>query len=262
MQAIKKKFLEFKTNKMNTEERQMVVPGEVIISGNEYLPGDGAYREGSDVIAGRFGIRNISDKHVRVVPVGGAYSPRRGNTIIGTIVDITFNGWLIDFGGAQNAFLPVAEVPRYINRDELRDFLDFGEAVVVKVWDVKGRGVDVSMKMRGFGKLEEGMLMNVNPNKVPRIIGKEGSMVKLIKEATGCDITVGQNGKVWMRGSSIEAEMNTKKIVEYVVKNSTAAGLTNAVEEYIKKMGLKTHFTSEAEVEIIEENTDQEEEEQ
>ncbi len=236
---------------MVKEKRQIVIPGEVVATGNEFLPGDGAYRDGADVVAGRYGILNIFEKHVRVIPVSGAYYPRRGNTIIGTIVDITFNGWLIDFGGAQNAFLPVAEVPRYINRNELREFLDFGESVVVKVWDVKSRGIDASMKMRGFGKIDGGMIISVSPNKVPRIIGKEGSMVKMIKGATGCDITVGQNGKVWISGNSAEKEISTKKIVEFIVENTTITGLTEKVEKFIKGLGMNVDT-----VEIVAENTD------
>ena len=239
---------------MDKEERQIVVPGETIAKGNEFLPGEGAYRDKENVVAKRFGIVEISEKHVRVIPISGAYYPRRGNTIIGTIVDITFNGWLIDFGGAQNAFLPVAEVPRYINKNELREYLDFEESVIVKVWDVKARGVDVSMKMRGYGKIEGGMIITVNPNKVPRIIGKEGSMVKIIKSATGCDITVGQNGKVWISGESSEKEIATKKIVEFIAQNATTTGLTEKVEKLIKDMGMKI-----GKIEIVAENTDGEE---
>ena len=236
---------------MVKEKRQIVIPGETIVSGNEFLPGDGVYRDGSDVVAGMYGIVNVFEKHVRVSPISGAYYPRRGNTIIGTIVDITFNGWLINFGGAQNAFLPVAEVPRYINKNEMQEFLDFGESVIVKVWDVKSRGVDVSMKMRGYGKIDGGMIISVGPNKVPRIIGKEGSMVKLIKGATGCDITVGQNGKVWIYGKDTDSEVTAKKIIEFIVDNVTIAGLTKKVEDFIKKLGLKTDS-----VEIIAEDTD------
>jgi exosome complex component RRP4 len=236
---------------MVKEKRQIVVPGETIVSGNEFLPGDGAYREGADVVAERLGIAVIDGKHVKVVPVNGAYYPRRGNTIIGTIVDITFNGWLIDFGGAQNAFLPVAEVPRYVNKNEMAEFLDFGETVIVKVWDVKSRGVDVSMKMRGFGKIDGGMIIAVGPNKVPRIIGKEGSMVKMIKGATGCDVTVGQNGKVWISGKNTDGEVAARKIVEFIADNVTIDGLTDKVEAFIKDMGLKID-----KVEIIAEDTD------
>ena len=237
---------------MAKEKRQIVVPGETMVSGNEFLPGDGAYRDGEDVVAGRFGIMNVFGKHVRVVPVSGAYYPRRGNTIIGTIVDITFNGWLMDFGGAQNAFLPVAEVPRYVNKNEMREFLDFGETVIVKVWDVKSRGVDVSMKMRGFGKIEGGMIVSIGANKVPRVIGKEGSMVKMIKNATGCEITVGQNGKVWISGHDTDKEVMAKKIIELIADNVMANGLTERVAGFIKDLGLKVDEG----VEILNEETD------
>lgn len=237
---------------MASTKRQIVVPGETIVTGNEFLPGDGTYRDGEDVVAGRYGIVNIFEKHVRVVPVSGAYYPRRGNTIIGTIVDITFNGWLIDFGGAQNAFLPVSEVPRYVNKNEMAEFLDFGETVIVKVWDVKSRGVDASMKMRGFGKIDGGMIISIGPNKVPRVIGREGSMVKMIKAATGCDVTVGQNGKVWISGKDTDSEVATRKIVEYIADNATVVGLTERVEGFIKELGLKV----ESEVEVIAEDTD------
>jgi len=247
---------------MVKEKRQIVVPGETIVSGNEFLPGDGAYRDGADVVAGMYGIVVIFEKHVRVVPVSGAYYPRRGNTVIGTIVDITFNGWLIDFGGAQNAFLPVAEVPRYVNKNEMAEFLNFGESVIVKVWDVKSRGVDVSMKMRGFGKIDGGMIISVGANKVPRIIGKEGSMVKMIKDATGCNVTVGQNGKVWLSGKDTDGEVAAKKIIEYIADNVTVAGLTEMVEKFIGDMGLDVGNVSQGddsvEPEIVKEDTDKE----
>jgi len=237
---------------MANTKRQIVVPGETIVTGNEFLPGDGAYRDGEEVVASRYGIVTIFEKHVRVVPVSGAYYPRRGNTIIATVVDITFNGWLLDFGGAQNAFLPVSEVPRYVNKNEMAEFLDFGETVIVKVWDVKSRGVDASMKMRGFGKIDGGMIISIGPNKVPRVIGREGSMVKMIKAATGCDVTVGQNGKVWISGKDTGMEVATRKIVEFIADNATIAGLTEKVESFIKELGLESEFP----VEIVEENTD------
>jgi len=238
---------------MAEKTRQIVIPGETICTGNEFLPGDGAYRDGADVVANRYGIANIFEKHVKVTPVTGAYYPKRGNTMIATIVDITFNGWLLDFGGAQNAFLPVSEVSRYVNKNEMKEFLDFGESVIVKVWDVKARGVDASMKMRGFGKIEGGMIIAVGPNKVPRIIGKEGSMVKLIRDATSCNVTVGQNGKVWISGKDIAMEVATKKIIEFITENATIAGLTSKVESFIKEMGLSNNKP-----EIVAENTDKE----
>jgi len=239
---------------MEKENRTLVIPGETIVSGNAFLPGDGTYRDGEDVVAAKFGISEVNDKQVRIIPVSGAYFPRRGNTVIGTVIDVTFNGWLIDFGGSANAFLSLNEVSRYVNRNELNDFLDIGDSAVVKVWDVKAKGIDVSMKMRGFGKIEGGMLFKVNPNKVPRVIGREGSMVKMIRGATGVNMTVGQNGVVWIKADSIEKELNAKKIVEFVVANATMGGLTEKTEGFIKEMGLEVLEKAD----VIEENTDEE----
>ena len=239
-------------------ERKIVVPGETIVSGEKYLPGDGAYREEGDIVAGRYGLAEVSDKFVKVIAVSGVYQPRRGNSIIAEVVGITFNGWLLNFGGAENAFLSMMEVPRYINKGELREHFDFGDLVSAKVWNTNGRGIDLSVKMRGFGKLESGQLMKINPNKVPRIIGREGSMVNLIKDATGCEINVGQNGWVWIRGSNIDNEVQTRKIINFICDNSTITGLTSKVEKFIKDLGIKK--TASSDVEIIEENTHKEKE--
>lgn len=237
---------------MENNDRQIVIPGETICTGGSYLPGDGTYRDKEDVVSRRYGFVNISENYVKVVALSGSYYPRRGNTIIGTVVDIMMSGWLIDFGGPVKAFLPLMEVPRFVNKNELRDFLDFGDSVVLKVSDVKGRGLDVSIKQRGLGKIDRGMLINVNPNKVPRIIGKEGSMVRLIRGATGCNLTVGQNGIVWISGESIEKEIQTRKIIDYIVENSTVQGLTEKVEEYIKELGLEIKL-NESELNKVEE---------
>ena len=141
----------------------------------------------------------------------------------------------------------------YVNKNEMSEFLNFGESVIVKVWDVKSRGVDASMKMRGYGKVEGGMIISIGPNQVPRVIGREGSMVKMIKDATGCDVTVGQNGKVWISGKNTDNEVSARKIIEFIGENAVSVGLTENVEKMIKDMGLKSGG-----VEVVAEDTDKE----
>jgi exosome complex component RRP4 len=234
-----------------TNEGKIVVPGEIIVSGEQYLPGDGAYRDGEDIVAERFGLGEISEKFVKVIAISGTYQPRRGNSIIGEIVGITFNGWLVDFGGSENAFLSIMEVPRYVGKGELREHFDFGDLISAKVWNTNGRGIDLSVKIRGFGKLEGGQVMEINPNKVPRIIGREGSMVNLIKSSTNCEINVGQNGLIWIKSQSdnIEDELKTKKIINFICENATINGLTEKVEKFIKQM-------EKGDIEIVKEDTD------
>jgi len=241
------------------EERKIIIPGETIVQGDEFLPGDGTRREDKDIVACKYGLSDITDRLVRVIPLSGVYAPRRGNVIIGTVVGVTFKGWLIDFGSHVNGFLNVTEVPRYIGRGELRDHFDFGDVVCAKVFGTDGGNVDLSVKLRGFGKLQGGQLVNVNPNKVPRVIGKEGSMVNLIKAASNCDVTVGQNGVIWVIGDKIEDELSARKIIEYVCENSFLSGLTEKVEEYIKKdLKLEIKQTRFENVEMVSENQQEE----
>ena len=114
-----------------------------------------------------------------------------------------------------------------------------GDLGVLKIWNIGGRGIDLSIKSRGLGIIEEGIVFKVNPNKVPRIIGKEGSMIKLIKDNTNCNITVGQNGYVWIHGDKIDDELFAKKAIGYVVENSFVEGLTDRVEKWFGEQGVK-----------------------
>lgn len=224
-----------KTEKPEEKERRIVVPGEVIVTGDNFLAGEGTIREGKDIIASRFGLAEESGRLVKIIPLSGIYMPRRGNVVIGKIEDITFNGWIIDIDAPYRAFLPVSECPGFINKEDIPDYYDIGDMVVAKVNNAKNKGIDLSIKQRGLGKLNEGLIIYINSNKVPRVIGKEGSMINLIKKETGCNITVGQNGVIWIKGSKIEDELFAKEIIKFVTEKSFLNGLTEKVKEYIDK---------------------------
>ena len=220
---------------MTEEKRQIVIPGEIIISGDEYLPGEGTEKKGKDIIALRYGLSEEQNLLVKIIPLSGTYLPRRGNVVIGRVEEITFNGWVINIDTPERAFLSLMEIPRYVNKDALDEVMDVGDMVVAKIWSINKRGIDLSVKMRGFGKINDGLIVNVNPNKVPRIIGKEGSMISLIKEKTGCNITVGQNGLIWIEGKKIADELLAKKAVLFIVEKSFVLGLTEEVTKWFEE---------------------------
>jgi len=215
-----------------SSSRKIVIPGEVIVSGEDYLPSDGARREGDDIVATRFGLAEESGRVIKVISIFGAFIPRRNNVVIGTVSDITFSGWLIDIDSAGSAFLPIDEAPRFINRNEMDQFLDIGDVVAAKIWSVKSKGIDLAMKGKGLGKLEGGFIFKIIPSRVPRVIGREGSMVNLIKEKTGCNITVGQNGWIWIKGPNIDSEIKARRAIEFVSDKVYINGLTEKVEEW------------------------------
>ncbi|MEK6898474.1 MAG: KH domain-containing protein [Nanoarchaeota archaeon] len=216
-------------------KRSVVVPGEIVVSGEDYLPGEGVRREGENVVASRFGLAEQLGRVVKVIPLTGAYVPRRNNVVIGRITDVLHNGWLSDIDCPGNGFLPIAESPRFINQYEMDQFLAIGDIISAKIWSIKGRGIDLTIKGKGLGKLEGGFIFRVSPSRVPRIIGREGSMIGLIKDNTGCSITLGQNGWVWINGPDTEAMIRARKAVQYIADNVHIGGLTDHMDDWFKK---------------------------
>lgn len=155
-------------------KRKVVVPGEIIVSGEDFLPGEGTRRDGDNILATRFGLAEEAGRVVRVLSIFGAFVPRRNNVVIGRVTDITHAGWLVDIDCASSAFLPIEESPRFVNRSEMDQFLGIGQVVAAKIWSVKGRSIDLAMKGKGLGKLEGGFIFRIIPSRVPRVIGREG----------------------------------------------------------------------------------------
>ena len=220
---------------MSENERKIVIPGESIVEGDDYLPGEGTEKRGKNIIALKFGLAEESNKLIRVIPLSGVYQPRRGNVVIGKVENLTFNGWVVDIDASQNAFLPLTEVPRYVNKDALEEVMDIGDMLVAKIIGVNKRGIDLSIRNRGFGRLEKGIIIKINSNKVPRIIGKEGSMISLIKSETNCRVTVGQNGIIWIEGDKLEDELLAKKSILFISEKSFISGLTDEVKKWFEK---------------------------
>jgi len=229
------------TEKEKKEKREVVIPGEIVSSDENDLPGEWTLKEGKNIVSTRLGVVEKSDRLVKIIPLSGVYIPRRGNVIIGEIRDLAISGWMVDIGAPYSAFLPLRECQGFIEESEMENVYAPGDLIVTKILDVRRVSIDLTMKERekGLGKIREGLIVRVNPHRVPRIIGKEGSMIKLIKDASGCNITVGQNGLVWIKGENMEAQIFARKAVEFIVEHTISDGLTEKVEKWLKENGAK-----------------------
>ena len=231
---------------MTKEEKQgkkeIVTPGETIAKAEEFLPGDWTMKQGDEIIATRLGIIEKADKIIKIIPISGVYIPRRGNTVIGEVKDIAVAGWQVDIGGPYSSFLPLRECPGFIETHEMESVYGVGDLIVTKIFNVGRTSVDLTMKSRErgiSGKIRDGIVFKVNPHRVPRIIGKEGSMVSLIKNASNCSVTVAQNGIIWIKGDKIEDQIFAKKAIEFITEHVTVDGLTEKVEAWLKENGGK-----------------------
>ena len=108
-------------------------------------------------------------------------------------------------------------------------------SAIAKIRDVGKKSIDLSIQGKGFGRIDEGIIIEINPSKVTRIIGKEGSMINLIKTNTGCNITVGQNGLISISGEKIEDELLAKKAINFVAERSYIDGLTDELKGWFER---------------------------
>ena len=218
-------------------EKTIVVPGEEIAEGMDFLPAQGTYRENDKIIAAQLGLVNVNGRLVRIIPLSGRYIPRAGDTVIGRVVNMGFSGWSVDVGYAYEANLSLKEgTTEFVERNEdLTKYYDFGDVIATKIIGVsKSKFMELTTKGPGLRKLKDGRIIQVTPSKVPRIIGKQGSMITMVKDATQCRITVGQNGRVWIQGDNAKDELLATKAIMKIEESSHVDGLTNKIKDLLE----------------------------
>lgn len=219
------------------KDKEISVPGETLAIGMDILPGIGTYRDGEKIIANRLGLVMIEGRTIKLIPLSGRYIPKTGDTIVCKVIDVGFNGWRLDTNSAYSAMLSIKDATsEFVARGaNLTQYYDLGDRIVCKIVNVTSQKlVDVTMKGPGLRKLGGGRIIEVDPNKVPRIIGKQGSMVIMIKDATRCNITVGQNGLIWIDGDPLN-ELLAIRTIRKIEKESHLSGLTDKIKDHLER---------------------------
>ncbi len=220
-----------KTYKQN---RELVIPGELLAEG-DYLLGEGTFRKEDKVYSSLLGLVDSKERFIKVIPLSGKYMPHPRDLVIGVITDIAFSNWSVDLNSPYTGIISISNATeRYIeNGEDLSKIYNIGDVVLAKVIDVsQSMVVGLTMKDRGLFKLREGRLITISPTKVPRVIGKQGTMVQMLKTMTGCKIVVGQNGRVWIDGKNANAAIEAVRLIE---REAHTSGLTDKVKEFLEK---------------------------
>jgi len=220
---------------MSKEKREIVIPSQLLGEVKNKKAGRGTFVEEGKIYAEILGVLNDSSEYINVVPLKGRYDPIEKDFVIGVVDEAMASSWLVDINAAYPALLHVNEVPWDVDFGETEKYLNHGDCVMAKVLSVdQEKKLQITLKDRNLYKIRGGLMIDVEPSKVPRIIGKKGSMISLLKKYTKCRIFVGQNGRIWIDGEEdgIKTVINTIKKIE---NESLSYGLTNKIEELLKK---------------------------
>jgi len=232
-------------SEIKVKDKEISVPGEVLAVGMDVLPGAGTYRDGEKIVANRLGLVVMDGRTIKLLPLSGRYMPKTNDTIICKVIDVGFNGWRLDTNSAYSAMLSMKDATsEFIQRGaNLTQYYDLGDHIVCQIVNVTSQKlIDVTMKGPGLRKLKGGRIIEVDANKVPRIIGKQGSMVVMIKEATQCNIVVGQNGLIWIDGGPMN-ELLAIQAIRKISAESHTSGLTDKIKGFLEQNSVskKTH---------------------
>jgi len=224
------------------EKKQLVTPGELLAEG-DYLPGDNTYLEENKVYAQRIGLVDCENKRVNVVALRAFYVPKVGDLVIGAVIEVGFNGWTVDVKSPYTALLRASDVlsrPFKPQNDELSQVLSAGDLIVAKIASYdRAHDPQLTVSEPGLGKITRGQIMRVTPTKIPRVIGKKGSMISMIKQETNCQIILGLNGVILVTGKSPEDEELAITAIRKIEEESHTTGLTDRITQFLKEQKVK-----------------------
>jgi exosome complex component RRP4 len=218
-------------------KREVVVPGDYLGSG--FKPGSGTFSEAGKIYASRLGIKKVRGNYVNIIPLSGRYIPRSNDVVIGEIVDIAPSHWLVDINSPYPAPLHATEVMWKVDFGDTSRFLNVEDVVLLKVLSVdETKRVQVTMKERGLRRLSGGCIIEISHSKVPRVIGRKGSMISLIKSYTECRMFVGQNGRIWLDGP-MDGMYLAIRVIKRIEEEAQVIGLTESIEVMLREATTK-----------------------
>jgi len=216
----------------------LVVPGTLLAEG-KYNAGVNVYMEDNKFFSSIVGLAELRNETVTVIPLRGCYIPFVDDVVIGKVVEVISTAWMLDIRSPWQGVLFAKEFlskPLNTMKEDARSYLDIGEMVKAKVLAFdRTRNPSLTTREPELGKIQRGTVIEVDPTRVPRIIGKKGSMINLLKKESGCQIFVGQNGRVWIAGKSRDEEAVVAEAIRKIEAEAHTTGLTDRIQEYLIK---------------------------
>lgn len=203
---------------MNTEKK-IVIPGQLITDQVKKL-GSNIFLNDGKIYSSVVGIVSETNDFVSVIPLNGPYTPIEGDGIIAVVKDEVLNGYILEYNSFDDSFLL---------KSILKKELSKGTIIFLRIKNIADNG---SLEFDNINILPKGRVFQTSPVKIPRLIGKNESMLNLFKEYLGGNIVIGKNGWVWYNCENVNL---SERAFSLVVNNSQKSNLTNSVKEFFEK---------------------------
>ena len=233
------------------QKREVVVPGQLLAEGR-YRASFGTYDEEGKIFSSLLGLAELRGNTVKVVALEGAYIPKEGDLVIGTINIVAGNNWKVNIGGPYGASLHANNALRRPYSEDISEYMNIGDVIAAEViaFD-RGSGPFLGMKGRDLRVLQGGMILDVSSAKIPRIIGRRGSMINMIQDHLNIETMVGQNGRIWIRAPSTEVLRLAIKAFKTIEAQAHTSKLTDRISEMLAEEMATIKGSSKPEEEVV-----------
>jgi len=222
-------------------KKRHVLPGDFITTAPLRLQNN-VVLEGKRIISTTIGLSDVSDDSVRVISLTGVYLPKIDDLVIGTIQYIHGNSWFADINSCYQGMLLGQDVfgrGSYPTKSEMEERLSKGDIIFAKIANSdRQREPLISIADQSLGKIDSGELVKISPAKIPRLIGKHGSMIQTIEGSTNATITVGQNGLIVVSCDETNGLLKAVAAIRMVDEQAHLVNLTDKVKKMLEYNGV------------------------
>lgn len=88
----------------------------------------------------------------------------------------------------------------------------------------------LTVQDKDLGKIPRGELLKISATRVPRLIGKRGSMIQTIEQATQTRIMIGQNGIIVVTGKRLDGTQLAIRAIKMVEEEAHMSNLTQRIK--------------------------------
>ena len=222
-------------------KKRHVLPGDFITTAPLRLQ-DNVVLDGKRVISTTIGLSDVSTDNVRVISLTGIYMPKIDDLVIGRIESIFGSSWFADINSCYQGMLLGQDVfgrGSYPTNSEMKNRLDKGDIIFAKIANFdRQREPLISIADKNLGKIDSGELIKISPSKIPRLIGKQGSMIQTIEGSTNASITVGQNGLIVVSCDETNGLLKALTAIRMIDEQAHIINLTDRVKKMLESDGV------------------------
>ena len=195
--------------------REIIFPGQSV---ERTASRESTYVESGKVYSKVVGL--YDDSTGSIISLEGAWKPRMGEKVVGVVSAI----------GRKDTYrvtLSTNTEGVIISGRYERFRFKVGDVIEASIARVESQSSVVLERPRPLG---QGMVIEIKPTKVPRVIGKGNTMIDQIANLTECKISVGMNGLVWLNDGNLQLAVSALRRIE---REAHTSGLTEKIKNML-----------------------------